>query len=701
VTRRARPVAPLLPPVSLMPIALCLALALLPLMLLCAGPARGASGPGAQPAPGSRVAVLVDRLDPAAPQPTDTVEVAGTVLNRAAEQFDDVAISLHVGRPVGSRTALLEQRSEPTAQPLASRPVPLGSLPPAGRVPFTLSVPAATLLTSGAGVYPLQVTVTGRTTEGLRDLGTADTFLPYVPVGPSAPAPVPVAWVLPLTDRPRLAASGGVSDDEPAAALADGGRLDDVLNAATDLPAATVVVDPALLRAVSIMAAGRYPVGLTSVTATRPADGNARVWLQRLGATAGTGHVDVVGLPFADADLESLVHAGRSDLARQVVERGTAAVRETLGTRGDVRLAVPPGGRLDSDGAAFAASTGVTAALLDPGAVEPSGSGGTVTGAGGSGRLHAIVPDPELRRLLLAGPTGEPSPRLAEQSVLAELAQACLTPSSAGAPLVLAPGSGWSPSGDWAAQVATMTATYPWLHPIGLSDLLSDTAQRGGPARLRYSGADRSNELAPGLVTPVADTLASVTGFAEALPTRQTVTRTVTDTALTALSASFRGDASGSVQRRASAENGLAALRGSVRVVASREVTLTSRNGRIPVTLENNLPEAVDVTMRLTSLDRSRVRSDTSVSRLIPPGQKVQVEVSVRATSAGTFPVRLVLQTPTGRPLDAPQQILIRSTAAGVVAKGVTIAALAVLLLAVLGRAVRTLPGRRNASVAT
>jgi hypothetical protein len=131
-------------------------------------------------------------------------------------------------------------------------------------------------------------------------------------------------------------------------------------------------------------------------------------------------------------------------------------------------------------------------------------------------------------------------------------------------------------------------------------------------------------------------------------------------------------------------------------VVASREVTLTSRNGRIPVTLENTLPDAVDVTMRLTSLDRSRVQSDTSVSRVIQPGQKVQVEVSVRATSAGTFPIRLVLSTPTGRPIGPPQQVLVRSTAAGLIAKGVTVAALAVLLLTVLGRAMRSLLRRRR-----
>jgi hypothetical protein len=124
-------------------------------------------------------------------------------------------------------------------------------------------------------------------------------------------------------------------------------------------------------------------------------------------------------------------------------------------------------------------------------------------------------------------------------------------------------------------------------------------------------------------------------------------------------------------------------------VVASREITLTSRNGRLPVTLENNLPQPVSVILQLTSLDRSRVRSDTSVSRLIQPGQKMQVELTVRARSAGTFPVRLTLQTPTGRPIGPPEQVLVRSTATGVVAIGITVAALAVLFLAVLLRGVR------------
>ena len=97
----------------------------------------------------------------------------------------------------------------------------------------------------------------------------------------------------------------------------------------------------------------------------------------------------------------------------------------------------------------------------------------------------------------------------------------------------------------------------------------------------------------------------------------------------------------------------------------------------------------MDVSLVLTSLDRSRVTSDTVVKRTVRAGQKVQVEVEVKAASAGTFPVRLALFTPDGQPLGAPAQVLVRSTKYGVVATIFTIVALSVLGLAVLIRAIR------------
>ena len=246
--------------------------------------------------------------------------------------------------------------------------------------------------------------------------------------------------------------------------------------------------------------------------------------------------------------------------------------------------------------------------------------------------------------------------------------------------------------------MAADSARYPWLRPVGLPEVLrsSSAAADGRSAELSYPDSARNAELPASALPPVNDTLAAVAGFSEALPPGQTTTRPVTETALSALSAAWRGDPAASADRRANADAGLEQLRASVRAVASPEITLTSREGRLPVTLENNLPEAVNVTLRLTSLDRSRVESDTSVNRVIPPGQKVQVEVAVTATSAGTFPVRLDLLTPTGRPIGPSQQVLIRSTAAGVVAIGVTVAALGVLVLAVAIRAVRALLRRRR-----
>src|SRR4030095_1990714 len=82
----------------------------------------------------------------------------------------------------------------------------------------------------------------------------------------------------------------------------------------------------------------------------------------------------------------------------------------------------------------------------------------------------------------------------------------------------------------------------------------------------------------------------------------------------------------------------LSAFRDGIRVVASRSLTLTSRRGRVPVTLENNTPTTVTVVLDLSSTDRSRLRSATKVERTVPARQKVQVEIDVLAESAGKSP---------------------------------------------------------------
>ncbi len=140
------------------------------------------------------------------------------------------------------------------------------------------------------------------------------------------------------------------------------------------------------------------------------------------------------------------------------------------------------------------------------------------------------------------------------------------------------------------------------------------------------------------------------------------------------------------------------ALREGIRVVASRSVSLTSKHGKVPVTLENNTTFTVNVVLSLASTDHSRLRSATRVVLIVPALQKEQIEVDVDAEGAGTFPVDIQILTPAGRPLSAgpPLRILVKSTVFGVIAVAITGGSLAVLVFAVAIRLVRRLRALRR-----
>ena len=78
----------------------------------------------------------------------------------------------------------------------------------------------------------------------------------------------------------------------------------------------------------------------------------------------------------------------------------------------------------------------------------------------------------------------------------------------------------------------------------------------------------------------------------------------IRDAALAAVSSRWRDDPTQAFPFRNSAEIALTSLAQQVKVVASPQVTLTSRSGKVPVTLENDLGAAVDVSLVLTSLDQ-------------------------------------------------------------------------------------------------
>jgi hypothetical protein len=656
------------------------------------------------------VTVQIATITPLSPGPKDTLRITGRLVSRGGPDLTGVQISLHLGRAVASRSELHGLRASPVAQPLIPNQQDLGNgrLDPGQSLAFTINKPISSLQLPGAGVYPMQVTAIGIEDGRYRDLATASTFLPYIPAAQATPVS-PVAWLVPLTADPVLLADGTFADSQLVASVAPGGRLRRLLDGLRAATAATATVDPAVIRALTVAANGRYRVARAGTLPTgapqaKPASADARSWLSDLRAASS---VSMIGLPYADVDVEAILHAGTPSLADDARRRSDDVLSVGLlnaKSRLVKTIAVPPGGSVDAAGVAYYHSAAKATGLVLAGSAVPTAGDNPSGSASAPGVPTRLLLADDVLTQLVTSESGT-TPRLAAQEVLAELAEAHLedrfsaTPAggstvTAARPLLIAPPAGWNPPASWLTSLLTDTAGVPWLAQVPVSSLLDAPAEPR--AQLRYPATARAAQLPSGAVDSSARLTAATQGlFSRTQPgdprqsSPQRFVQPIRDAALSAVSSRWRRDPFRSQVFRDSAAATFAGLQQQVRVVASPQVTLTSRSGRVPVTLENDLGAAVDVSLMLTSLDRSRVSSGTLVRRTVRAGQKVQVEVEVKAASAGTFPVRLALFTADGQPLGRPAQVLVRSTTYGVVATVFTEVALSVLGLAVLLRAVR------------
>ncbi|HVE92641.1 MAG TPA: DUF6049 family protein [Actinomycetota bacterium] len=125
----------------------------------------------------------------------------------------------------------------------------------------------------------------------------------------------------------------------------------------------------------------------------------------------------------------------------------------------------------------------------------------------------------------------------------------------------------------------------------------------------------------------------------------------------------------------------------------SGPVTFTSRRGGVPVTVGNRSRYRVRLVVEVESAKLKFPRGRSRALEVSPPGQTVTFPALTEAT--GTFPVRVTLRTPDGRVVVEQSEITVRSTAANVLALGLTVGAAAFLVLwYAKGRGRRTPRGR-------
>jgi hypothetical protein len=663
-------------------------------------PATAAVEPDEDPA-----ALSIDGL-PSHVGPGDQLDVSGTVANSTADQLRDVEVRLRVSDTrLGSRTELAAVvRGETSSRDGAV--VATASLPDLAAgdsTPFTLSEAVAEIpALTEYGVYVLGVEVLASRDSGFGRVTIVRTGLPWTGE-PDSFEPTGFSWLWPLVSRPVRLADGTFADDTLAREMAPEGRLTRLVAAGAALAQGaelTWVVDPALLDAAEDMAdQDGYRVRAGDGTTVEGAGGDLAVrWLQQL--RVATGGRPTLALPYGDVDVVSLDRNGLlTDLARAQDEARVTLTRVLPAAAAVTETAWPMDGYAPRRTLGALRRSGVRTVVLDGRAVPPeielnytpSGRADVTTPAG---RLTGVLADPVLSDLLR---TRGPDPRLGAQRVLAEMAMvtAELPGTGPSRRLVLAPPRRWDPDPVFLDHLAGAGADAPWTAPVPLGDVAAAEPPEVDRQPVRYPRRLRRLELPGTYLSALRGMRTSISVFSTVL-TDTTEYVPELNRSVLLLESTWWRSRQARVNRMARERAYLAELRDAVRIQPGN-FTFSSRTGRIPLTVANELTQDVRVLIRLRP-QTPRLRIGDLRTQVIGAQTKVQIEVPATAVAGGPVVVDASLRTVNGTAYGQPVQLRINITQYGTVALYITVVAAAVLFVAAGFRVVRRVLAARRES---
>lgn len=646
------------------------------------------------------VGVELTLIEPVTVRPERRLRVGGVVTTDRS--LRDVTVQLSVGtQPYEARSTLSDAAAAPAPDLTALAPltaVPgavddLGRLAP-GRTPFLVQTRTDLLPLGAAGVYPLRLTVTAVRDSVTETVASVDTFLPWSPSGVGV-RPTRLLWVWPLVDQPHRDSQGSFTDDDLAAELAPDGRLTALVDAATGREV-TWLVDPALLADTEALT--RPPRDPDSVVSRDDAAAGRR-WLTDLRSATGTS--DVLALPYGDPDLVSVTSANRTGLLLAGRALGDQVTRAVLGRPARFDLVWPADGFADDATLSSLADTGSSSVLLSGEAVPiteppPWTPSGRVDLA--DGRLAGLLSDPALDAVVADPGDGPDALLLARQLFLAQTLLLTVELPSDPRLAVVTPPRRWDPAPGWAEILLDATERAAWLRPVRV-----DVATgRAAPEVAREDPQLPEDVAQLTLPTEVPDTAAQARRPLVRFRGILTDPRPADDyeqALLGSLSTAWRPTPDVTVDQLADTVDRLTADRGKVRIV-SRGATLSAESATLPVTVRNQLDQAVKVRLAVTSQDALRLRvSVPDELLLIEAGGTQSVSVELDAVTSGRLSVAATLLTPRGLPYAAPVSIPIDVRAYGQVALIVFGLAAGLLVLAAavrIGRRIRS--SRRTAS---
>jgi hypothetical protein len=692
-----------------------------PAVLVTAGSPSAAAATSGVP-----VAVAFTGVSPQWASPGTKITVTGTVKNTSGSNRQLLVQLFDSTVPIGSVSAL-QKSAAASATGQAGTPVsgmwrsPV--LRPGAAANWSIQVPVNAMDLTKFGVYPLAAQVSD--TNG-NNLNNTLTYVPYVPAsnGPyrsSIPAAQKVSWVWPLIDQPLLeepwqsackgqqaaalaqslsssgrlgqlvsaaSASAGTAALQAQAAQTDSGRASQRLATLTEPgqslaqdDAVTWAIDPALLVNVN---------DLSQCGASEPQWARAAsAWLARLRTETASQPLFVT--PYGDPNMTALIRAG---YAVDVENAFTFGRRQAGLILGRDLFPPPASGPAAPTGIAWSAGGPATAELagkdgigtLLAGSSAFPGATSTVGRAlNGIGRyVNVLLADDSLTTLLGSAGTGPGSAFATAQQFLAETA--LLAQQNPSGPIIVAPPQRWQPPPGLASALLSDTALAPWLTPATLTSL---TGSAHLPTVQLPASAPALSPLEQQQFSALDADVSRQLALRAGPNPNPNLSLAVSTVESSAYSGRFRETALGMAEALASR---MAGQEQQVHIIADNRITLGGTRGSVPVSIDNQLPFPVRVSLQLSysQADGVKVSASPPGLRTVPAHTAETIRLRITAAQTGSTTVTMTLLNQANQPLASPQvRTTVQTTQVGLLGMIIFGAALGVFLLASAARAIR------------
>lgn len=668
-------------------------------------------GTSAQAAESGTIGVVIDSLSPSIVTPDSTLRISGRLVNRSMDPAFDITVRLRIsGAPIPDRATLAGISAQQTSLasvvdgPLigaATQRLP-ERLTPGSQTAFALQAPVSALSLTRGGAYAVAVEVLagGSAQEVPMLAGVQRTFMTWFPPG-SAPK-ARVVWLWPLADWPARTADGLFLNDQTPNAVSPGGRLDRLVRVGARYPGVpTWVADPEVLQAATRMSAG-YQVLQDGASRVGDQGPEAGAWLAAVDrAVTRNGMGQRAGglllAPYADIDARA---ARRVGLGADVIEAITMGPRiaaqavdvPTVGT-----IAWSPRGRFDRATATLLDSAGVSDIIvggLDQNDVPRAAVQRYASNLPG---LRVVYLDPVLSAALGTREDTSEEVTLSRQRFLAETAVIAQRPVEGERTVVIGPPDmRWDPQPRMLNALLRATRQAPWISVTALPDVPTQPA--GANVQPRQGGTSAAgSELSRDYLGRIRVMEGQLDRFVRILSSPETTWQAGSQSLIRAQSAAWRTEPWTGVELLQSIGSELDDQRSKVTVLSEGSITFSGSTGRIPVTLANDLDQAVTVGVRLVGEPGLRLIARDIEALEIEPKRKVSIDVNVQVVGSEPLPVRVQLLTPDGKVLQSSDTVMVMSTAYARAAGWVVIAAfVAIGVFVILGIARRILAARRQ-----